>query len=717
MDDVPDTDDADAPIIVPRPNQILRRAARTKIRKPGLPGDGNGHRFPATRRKPSARTETADSVGDKGENESERPPVPAQASKSDEFVDDMSNRRMTYTEESSIYDAYADSVDEKENSFSSDASHSQALYDSPVSPTSTAVHLPEITPPQIAEPEPEPELVMQPQPQPILYQPQPQRHLTPVVQQHPTQSPSRTPSPDGSTTSHHEDARRPSSRSTEYLPYHSPSPTISEKRKGKDKKGLLGKFGVTDKSSKKVAKEGKEKEKESGFFGSFFGGGKKKQEEPAPTNIGGGAGPATAAALLGASKSSKSYQPPVSPVLLGGSPYARYPIHVERAVYRLSHIKLANPRRPLYEQVLISNLMFWYLGVINKTQQGPGQANQQNQQQQQAQADGQSEGQDNGAAKGIDEDHVELERKEMEEREARERVERERESMERVEPRKEPRRGSLTKSPAPGGAVSANRRAEMPVKGPQYGLQHQVIEQEYGNGPPSLGSSSPPLSRTSSAPSPSNHSPGYSQRPYSPSQSRQPGGSAPTTYAHVDENGDFYYEQASPSNNRIPNGPTRRSTSPGLPPGAMAPMSSAEHMWMSSASTSESDHHSARSTSTSPPRSNSVSSYDVDGSNQPRPRPVRSPPPANQASPRNGVDWEGAGSGGKPSRSLSANAVAPSHSGQSRHHHNHGNALKKKAPSASVATPSAGAVPARRPRTADGEEEDVPLAVWQQRRK
>lgn len=46
--------------------------------------------------------------------------------------------------------------------------------------------------------------------------------------------------------------------------------------------------------------------------------------------------------------------------------FYRLPIHVERAVYRLSHIKLANPRRPLYEQVLISNLMFWYLGVINK---------------------------------------------------------------------------------------------------------------------------------------------------------------------------------------------------------------------------------------------------------------------------------------------------------------------------------------------------------------
>jgi hypothetical protein len=41
----------------------------------------------------------------------------------------------------------------------------------------------------------------------------------------------------------------------------------------------------------------------------------------------------------------------------------RLPLHVERAIYRLSHIKLANPKRPLSQQVLISNLMFWYLSI------------------------------------------------------------------------------------------------------------------------------------------------------------------------------------------------------------------------------------------------------------------------------------------------------------------------------------------------------------------
>lgn len=43
----------------------------------------------------------------------------------------------------------------------------------------------------------------------------------------------------------------------------------------------------------------------------------------------------------------------------------RLPIHVERAVYRLSHMKLANPRRPLQHQVLISNFMFWYLSIVD----------------------------------------------------------------------------------------------------------------------------------------------------------------------------------------------------------------------------------------------------------------------------------------------------------------------------------------------------------------
>ncbi|KAK4512635.1 uncharacterized protein ATC70_003339 [Mucor velutinosus] len=45
--------------------------------------------------------------------------------------------------------------------------------------------------------------------------------------------------------------------------------------------------------------------------------------------------------------------------------YTRLPIHTERAIYRLSHLKLTTPRRPLRDQVIISNLMFWYFSIVS----------------------------------------------------------------------------------------------------------------------------------------------------------------------------------------------------------------------------------------------------------------------------------------------------------------------------------------------------------------
>ncbi|KAJ9070852.1 hypothetical protein DSO57_1003315 [Entomophthora muscae] len=41
------------------------------------------------------------------------------------------------------------------------------------------------------------------------------------------------------------------------------------------------------------------------------------------------------------------------------------PPYVEQQLYRLSHQKLANPKRPLHQQVLISNLMLAYLRTVN----------------------------------------------------------------------------------------------------------------------------------------------------------------------------------------------------------------------------------------------------------------------------------------------------------------------------------------------------------------
>lgn len=45
----------------------------------------------------------------------------------------------------------------------------------------------------------------------------------------------------------------------------------------------------------------------------------------------------------------------------------RFPVHVERAIYRLSHLKLANPKRLLREQVLLSNFMYAYLNLVDHT--------------------------------------------------------------------------------------------------------------------------------------------------------------------------------------------------------------------------------------------------------------------------------------------------------------------------------------------------------------
>jgi hypothetical protein len=45
----------------------------------------------------------------------------------------------------------------------------------------------------------------------------------------------------------------------------------------------------------------------------------------------------------------------------------RFPIHVERAIYRLSHLKLGNTKRPLRQQVLLSNFMYAYLNLVNHT--------------------------------------------------------------------------------------------------------------------------------------------------------------------------------------------------------------------------------------------------------------------------------------------------------------------------------------------------------------
>ena len=710
MDDVPDaTDDADAPIIVPPPNQILRRTARTKIRKPNLSGDGGGHRFPASRasarRKSAGRANSVDAViisptesSSSGHGEidvSLMPPIPTRKRTID--TEDLSdNRRFTYTEESSIFDAYADTPeDEKPPSPQALTPATPILSEPSSQPPVSTITSPTSTPSPsfTSEPAVNQQISSQP-PAPVLHQPQPVKQLSP--QQQVIQQPSRTPSPDGSSTAPSSlDIQRPDSRSsvTSEAPSHmSASSASADKRKEKDKKSLWKKVGGgSDKQSKKNGKE-----KDTGFFGSLFGG-KKKQEEP-PSSMGGGAGPATAAALLGASKSNKGYSPSVSPQL--GNPYARYPIHVERAVYRLSHIKLANPRRPLYEQVLISNLMFWYLGVINKANQPPAGQNQNQQVQNQqagaqpAQRQTQENGQ-NATPPASEKEHLEREQREREERE---RAERERmEAKEKAEQRREPKRGTLTKPP-PGGAGS--RRAEMPVKGPQYHIQSQAIEQEYGGGSGSSPTPRPPSAPPSSSSTNQNYGGGYQQRGQPVQQQQQ----QQQSYGQPNGNQNYYYSRSG----SLDLGSSQpQSTTSNLPPGAMPPLSSNEQLWLAATS--------------GPLAQNPSGTYQhSQGSeysqNHPPSRNVRTSSSNNYHNSSNSLDWgRGNDSQKTPMRSLSANAVVPPSNQQygnqyyGQGNHQGAGGLKKKMASASAVSPD------RRQQVS--EDEDVPLAMWQQQRR
>lgn len=95
------------------------------------------------------------------------------------------------------------------------------------------------------------------------------------------------------------------------------------------------------------------KEKESGLFSSIFGGGRKKgsgdshHKKSASRNL--------------------SPDPPVRELRPDVDfPWTRFSILEERAIYRMAHIKLANPRRALYSQVLLSNFMYSYLAKVQQ---------------------------------------------------------------------------------------------------------------------------------------------------------------------------------------------------------------------------------------------------------------------------------------------------------------------------------------------------------------
>jgi len=675
MDDLTDMDDdADAPIVVPPRDKALRRTARTKIRKVGLPGDGGGHRFASSRRNKKAsqppsvepRTSSDLSTSDHGEAEQ----VLTSGRRTTLSEERLSRPESGYSEEQSIFDAYAGQDDDERTP--------KLVPLEPLEPFSISFGQPATdVDARTSQPEGTHEPPTSP---PVIHQPQPQ-HLDVPHSNLEQGSSSRTPSPPGEIL-----------RSTPIFPTPAPpgfvqsSPNLlpaPRKEKEKDKKGLF-KWG--DKSSKKANKDkDRPPEKESGFLFSIFG--KKRQDSEYQSSMAGGAaGREAAQALLGASKS-KMQSPLSSPGLapgIGGNPYARYPIHVERAIYRLSHIKLANPRRPLYEQVLISNLMFWYLGIINKAQNPTSPP---------AQANGPAAANTSQTEKHDNEKEEQQREKAERERIEKERLEKERIEKEReIEKKKESgRRGSLTKSPA-GVLPAGARRAEIPVKGPQYEVQHRVMEQEYG-GYGLQQSRSPPSPATPAAnggpsgrrpPQPGSSLPAQEQ----PVPGRQPGRPIqPVVPQSKPPTEQYYY----PHENYHP------QPRPGLPPGAMPPVD--KQIWMSQTNPS-----------LSPPLR--IPSPNPQARPEPStpnhfPQQLRKQTSQEILNTRNGVY------GKVPMRSLSATAsILPQGSSPQ---------LNGDLNRSSSHTPGISVYP-KRPRTAEsapqgGEEEDLPLAVWQQQRR
>lgn len=104
-------------------------------------------------------------------------------------------------------------------------------------------------------------------------------------------------------------------------------------------------------SARKTSESKKEKE---GFFGGLFGGSKKKGGDKEP----GGSKKKDSLRALSPEPPSRPLRPDID------FPWSRFTIIEERAIYRMAHIKLANPRRSLHSQVLLSNFMYSYLAKV-----------------------------------------------------------------------------------------------------------------------------------------------------------------------------------------------------------------------------------------------------------------------------------------------------------------------------------------------------------------
>lgn len=96
------------------------------------------------------------------------------------------------------------------------------------------------------------------------------------------------------------------------------------------------------------------KDKDSSLLSAIFGGKKKASDGDSRDKK---------------RKTDRNHSPDLVPRILKPDidyNWTRFSILEERAIYRMAHIKLANPRRALYSQVLLSNFMYSYLAKVQQ---------------------------------------------------------------------------------------------------------------------------------------------------------------------------------------------------------------------------------------------------------------------------------------------------------------------------------------------------------------
>ncbi|APA15546.1 hypothetical protein SS1G_13502 [Sclerotinia sclerotiorum 1980 UF-70] len=110
-----------------------------------------------------------------------------------------------------------------------------------------------------------------------------------------------------------------------------------------------------DRKKEGSRKAGAEPKKEKdGIFSSLFGGGKKKADRDP------GSKKDSSLRTLSPEPQHRVLKPDID------YNWTRFSIMEERAIYRMAHIKLANPKRALYSQVLLSNFMYSYLAKVQQ---------------------------------------------------------------------------------------------------------------------------------------------------------------------------------------------------------------------------------------------------------------------------------------------------------------------------------------------------------------